>query len=93
MNHHHLPKTKKERDPEAHSAKKGNTWHFGFKAHIGVDRETGLVHHIETTATNVHNVAVVSKLISCEEVTLNGDSGYLGTEKRPEVIRKTSRER
>lgn len=25
---------KKERDPEAHSAKKGNTWHFGYKAHI-----------------------------------------------------------
>ena len=28
---------KKERDPEAHSAKKGNTRHFGYKAHIGVD--------------------------------------------------------
>ena len=28
---------KKERDPEAHSAKKGNVWHLGYKAHIGVD--------------------------------------------------------
>jgi len=29
---------KKERDPEAHSIeKRGNTWHFGYKAHIGVD--------------------------------------------------------
>ena len=27
----------KKRDPEAHSAKKGNTWHFGYKAHVGVD--------------------------------------------------------
>ena len=79
---------KKERDPEAHSAKKGNTWHFGYKAHIGVDRETGLVHHIETTAANVHDVAVVSKLISGEEETVNGDSGYLGAEKRPEAILK-----
>ena len=35
---------KKERDPQAHSAKKGNTWHFGYKAHIGVDKESGLVH-------------------------------------------------
>ncbi len=29
----------KKRDPEAHSAKKGNTWHFGYKAHIGVGEE------------------------------------------------------
>lgn len=28
---------KKERDPQAHSAKKGNTWHFGYKAHVDVD--------------------------------------------------------
>ena len=27
---------KKERDPEAHQTKKGNTWYFGYKAHIGV---------------------------------------------------------
>ena len=24
---------KKKRDPEAHQVKKGNTWHFGYKAH------------------------------------------------------------
>jgi transposase, IS5 family len=32
------------RDPEMHQTKKGNNWHFGMKAHIGVDAETGLVH-------------------------------------------------
>ena len=37
----------KKRDPEAQSTKKGNTWHFGYKAHIVVD--SGLVHHVETT--------------------------------------------
>ena len=26
----------KKRDPDAHQVKKGNTWHFGYKAHIGV---------------------------------------------------------
>ena len=26
-----------ERDPEMHQTKKGNQWHFGMKAHIGVD--------------------------------------------------------
>ena len=27
---------KKARDPEMHQTKKGNQWHFGMKAHIGV---------------------------------------------------------
>jgi IS5 family transposase len=26
-----------ERDPEMHQSKKGNQWHFGMKAHLGVD--------------------------------------------------------
>ena len=29
-------------DPEMHSAKKGNQWHFGMKAHSGVDADSGL---------------------------------------------------
>src|SRR5699024_1850625 len=28
------------RDPEMHQTKKGNQWHFGMKAHIGVDSKT-----------------------------------------------------
>ena len=77
---------KKERDPEAHSSKKGNTWHFGYKAHIGVDRETGLVHHVVTTAANEHDVTVVNQLMHGDEDTLGGDSGYIGAEKRPDAI-------
>ena len=77
---------KKERDPEAHSAKKGNTWHFGYKAHIGVDRESGLVHHVDTTAANDHDVTAVSRLMHGEEDTVHGDSGYVGAQKRPEAI-------
>jgi IS5 family transposase len=34
----------KKRDPEMSSTKKGNTWHFGMKAHISVDAQSGLVH-------------------------------------------------
>ena len=47
---------KKSRDPEAHQSKKGNQWHFGYKAHIGVDADTGLIHTLETTAGNVSDV-------------------------------------
>ena len=45
-----------ERDPEMHQAKKGNQWHFGMKAHIGVDAESGLVHSVIGTAANVNDV-------------------------------------
>ena len=30
-----------QRDPEMHQTKKGNQWHFGMKAHIGVDADSG----------------------------------------------------
>ena len=33
----------KSRDTDAHSTKKGNTWHFGYKAHVGVDKDSGIV--------------------------------------------------
>jgi IS5 family transposase len=45
-----------ERDPELHQTKKGNQWHFGMKAHIGVDADSGLVHTVIGTATNVNDV-------------------------------------
>lgn len=79
---------KKERDPDAHSAKKGNTWHFGYKMHIGVDRDSGLVHHVKTTSANEHDVTATSELMHSEEETLHGDSGYIGADKRPEAIKK-----
>lgn len=79
---------KKQRDPEACQTKKGNTWHFGYKAHIGVDRESGLVHTVKATAANVHDVTMTSKLLHGEEETVNGDSGYIGAEKRDDAIRR-----
>jgi IS5 family transposase len=83
------PSTKnseRRRDPEAHQTKKGNAWHFGYKAHIGVDRDSGLVHHVEVTASNVHDVTMTSKLLTGDEETVNGDSGYIGAGKREDAI-------
>ena len=39
-----------------HQTKKGKQWHFGMKAHIGVDTQSGLVHTLIGTAANVHDV-------------------------------------
>lgn len=80
----------KKRDPEAHSVKKGSDWHFGYKAHVGVDKDTGIVHTVVTTPANVHDVEVTSELLTGEEEFVYGDSGYLGAEKREDaVVRNT----
>lgn len=65
---------KKERDPEAHSAKKGNVWYFGYKAHIGVDKESGLVHTVKVTVANEYGVTVISELLAGDEKEVYGDS-------------------
>lgn len=79
---------KKGRDPEAHSAKKENTWHFGYKSHIGVDDKSGIVHTVKVTAANAHDVCVMSDLLTGEEERIYRDSGYLGAQKRPEALKK-----
>ena len=79
---------KKERDPDAHQVKKGNAWHFGYKVHIGVDKDSGLAHTVEVTGANVHDVTMVPKLLTGMEETVYGDSGYLGAEKREDAIIK-----
>ena len=58
----------KKRDPDAASTKKGTTWYFGYKAHIGVDKDSGLVHHVKATAANEHDVNVVPDLMTKEEI-------------------------
>lgn len=77
---------KKERDPDAHQVKKGNAWHFGYKAHIGADKDSGLVRTVEVTGANVHDVTMVPKLLTGEEAVVYGDSGYLGAEKREDAV-------
>ena len=75
----------RSRDPEAHQAKKGNNWHFGYKAHAGVDAGTGLVHTVEVTAANVSDVAVAPSLLRPDDEFCYADAGYTGIGKRPEV--------
>ena len=75
-----------ERDPEMHQTKKGNQWHFGMKAHIGVDSETGIVHSLSTTAANVHDVTEAHGLLHGGETQVWCDAGYQGVHKREENL-------
>ena len=74
-----------ERDPEMHQTKKGNQWHFGMKAHIGVDADSGLVHTVIGTAANVNDVTQGHALLHGEEQVVFADAGYQGAPKRDEA--------
>jgi IS5 family transposase len=74
-----------ERDPEMHQAKKGNQWHFGMKAHIAVDAESGVVHKVVSTAANVNDVTQAGALLHGQETDAFGDAGYRGVAKREEA--------
>jgi IS5 family transposase len=73
------------RDPEMHQTKKGNQWHFGMKAHIGADADSGLVHTVRGTAANVNDVVEANRLLHGAETDAFGDAGYQGAHKRPDA--------
>ena len=74
-----------QRDPDMHQTQKGNQWHFGMKAHIGADADSGLVHTVTTTAANAHDVTQAAALLHGQESDVFADSGYRGVDKREEV--------
>lgn len=74
-----------QRDPQMKQTKKGNNWHFGMKAHIGVDADSGLVHTVIGTSANVNDLNVAGALLHGEEQTAFGDAGYQGVHKREEA--------
>ena len=85
------PSTKnksKTRDPEMHQTKKGNEWHFGMKAHIGVDVASGVVHTLTGTAANEADINQTAALLHGREEAVFADAGYTGADKRPELAER-----
>jgi transposase, IS5 family len=81
------PSTKnqeKSRDPEMRQTKKGNQWHFGMKAHIGVDVASGVVHTVVGTAANEADINQMAAVLHGRESDVFADAGYTGAANRPE---------
>ena len=57
-----------------------------MKAHIGVDSDTGIVHSMNVTAANVHDVTETHNLLHGGETVVWGDAGYQGVHKREENL-------
>jgi IS5 family transposase len=82
------PSTKnksKSRDPEMHQTRKGNQWHFGMKAHTGVDVASGVVHTVKGTAANEADINQTACLLHGQEEDVFADAGYTGADKRAEL--------
>jgi transposase, IS5 family len=83
------PSTKnrdRKRDPDMTSSKKGNDWHFGMKAHIGVDTAQGLVHTVEGTTGKISDYVMADTLLHGDEATAHGDRGYHDKTRTPDAV-------
>ncbi len=84
------PSTKnreRQRDQEMSSTKKGNNYHFGMKAHIGVDADTGLVHTVEVTTAKVADGVMTNALLHGEEQVVLGDRAYTRNDRKLDAER------
>lgn len=68
-----------------YSSRKGNQWFSGMKAHVGVDKDSVLIHWVATTGANVQDVTMAAELLHGEERVFYGDAGYQGLEEREEM--------
>lgn len=64
--------------------KPGLSFAFWKASYTGLD--SGLVHTVEATAANVHDVTEASRLLTGDEDEVYGDSGYLGAGKREDAV-------
>jgi transposase, IS5 family len=73
--------------PPPCSIKKGNEWHAGVKARIGVDTVSGLAHMVAGTGANVSgsNIAQAATLLHGEVSRVHADAGYITLDKREEM--------
>jgi transposase, IS5 family len=63
------------RDPEMKQTRKGKSWYFGMKLHIGTDRK-GRVHSLTATHAAAADISQLPQLLHGEEQALYGDQAY-----------------
>lgn len=64
-----------ERDPAMRSTRKGSTWHFGMKLHVGTDLQ-GVVHSLTATDAATADITQLPHLVHGQERDLYGDQAY-----------------
>jgi IS5 family transposase len=63
------------RDPEMKQGRKGKTWHFGMKLHVGTDPR-GIVHSVVATNAGAADITQLHDLLHGEEREIFADQAY-----------------
>jgi len=63
-------------DTDADSTKKGGTYYFGYKGHIGMDVGSKLIHSLSFTKASPHDSTQLEHLLSGDERAIFGDKAY-----------------
>lgn len=77
-----------QRTPEMGATKKNNRHYYGSKAHIGMDKDSKIVHSVSITAANVNDIEEAGKLVHGKEKEVYGDAGYIGIEYKVGICEK-----
>lgn len=80
------------RDPEMTQTKKGSTWYFGMKVHIGTDPR-GVVHTVTTTTAREADITQLPALLHGRESVVHGDRGYFSQDARDWLRKRGIRSR
>lgn len=62
-------------------SRKGKQRYFGMKAHVGVDAQSKLIHHVVATSGAVFDGKMLPHLPHGKETAVSGDSAYTGQTK------------
>ncbi len=76
-----------ERDPEAGWTKKGGQYHHGYKVHVSMDKDSGLINKTKVTSADVHDSQALLECLDEDDGQVYADKAYDKEEDR-KVLRK-----
>ncbi len=76
-----------ERDPEAGWTQKAGKYHFGYKAHVGMDQTSGMINKVKVTSADVHDSLATYECLDTRDKKAYADKAYDNDE-----IRRTLRD-
>lgn len=65
-----------KRDKDARFTSRGKKPYHGYKAHIGIDHQSKVIHSTEFTPANVHDSDMFDHLLTGKEQVIIADKGY-----------------
>ena len=87
-----------ERDPDAGWTQKAGKFHFGYKAHVGMDQESSLINKVKVTSADIHDGLAVYECLDEDDKQVYADKAYDNEETRtnlrqhrikPRIMRRT----